>query len=220
MKFLEENLLDHLKRKEFSDLFSSLIVRTYPKGSFVCQPSSGENLVMIIAKGRARVYLGYEEKEFNLGILSKGDIYATHTRAFVEALDDLEVLVTDAMTFRQKMLDDTEITKAMIGILGRMLKNSFSIIEGLVFKDVNSRLATLFATEARRHGSETKDGGIIIHIDLSVEQIARLVGSTRQTVSTFLNEFSREGLIKKLERGRFLICNLEALESSGNSRSI
>ena len=218
MKFLEENLLDHLQRPEFAELYASLVKRSYPKGSFICQPESGDNLVFIVAKGRARVYLGYEDKEFNIGILSKGDIYATHTGAFVQSLEEIEVLAADIVTFGQKMLDDPEVTKAMVGILGGMLKNAFSIIEGLVFKDVNSRLVGLLANEAKRHGIPAEEGGIIVKIDLYVEQIALLVGSTRQTVSKFLNELVREGLIKRLARGKFLISDLAALESIGDTR--
>ena len=213
MKFLEENLLDHLQRPEFAELYASLIKRSYPKGSFICRPDSAENQVFVVAKGRARVYLGYEDKEFNIGILSKGDIYSTHTCAFVQSLEEIEVLTADIVTFGKKMLDDPTVTKAMVGILGSMLKNSFTIIEGLVFKDVNSRLIGLLANEAKRHGIPAEEGGIIVKIDLSVEQIALLVGSTRQTVSKLLNKLSREGLIKRLERGRFFISDLAALES-------
>jgi len=57
-------------------------------------------------------------------------------------------------------------------------------------------------------------------MDLSVEQIALLVGSTRQTVSKLLNELSREGLIKRLERGKFFISDLAALESIGDTCSV
>lgn len=220
MKLLEENLLDHLQRPEFSELYASLIKRSYPKGSFICQPGSGENQVFIVARGRARVYLGYEDKEFNIGILSKGDIYSAHTRAFVQALDEIEVLTTDIATFGQKMLDDPEVAKAMVNILGSMLKNSFNIIESLIFKDVNSRLLELFANEAQKHGIPAPEGGVIVHIDLSIEQIALLVGSTRQTVSKFINQLSREGLIKRLERGKFLISDLSALEEARDSRPV
>lgn len=220
MKLLEENLLDHLQRKEFADLYASMTRKSYSKGAFICQPEATENQVFIVAKGRARIYLGYEDKEFNLGILSKGDIYATHTRAFVQALEDIEVLTTDVMTFGQKMLDDPEITKAMVGILGSMLRNSFTIIEGLVFKDVNSRLVSLLTNEARRHGTPGENGGVIVQIDLSVEQIANLVGSTRQTVSTLLNDLTREGHITRLERGRFLISDPDKLETIGSTRPL
>lgn len=211
MKFLDENLLEHLQRPEFAALYASLQKRSYAKGSFLCMPGDGSNQVFIVAQGRARIYLGYEDKEFTLGILSKGDIFATHTRAYVQALDDLDVLGTDAMTFRKKMLDDPEVAKAMVGVLGGMLRASFQIIEGLAFKDVNSRLATFLSREAAQHGLPG-EAGIVIQIDLSVEQIAGLLGSTRQTVSTLLNDFSRKGLIRRLERGRFLVCDPEGLE--------
>ncbi len=215
MKFLKENLLDHLQRPEFAQLHASLIRRSHPKGAFVSQPGIGENRVFIVSKGRARVYLGYEDKEFNLGILNKGDIYSTHTGTFVQALDEIEILIADVNTFRQKMVGDPEVTQAMVRVLGNILKTSFSIIDGLVFKDVNSRLVALLANEARRHGTPGKNGGYVVKIDLSVEQIARLVGSTRQTVSTLLNDLSRAGLIEKPERGTFLIPDLKALESVG-----
>ncbi len=219
MKFVEENLLDHLQRNEFAELYASLTRRSYPKGAFVCRPGDEENRVFIVARGRARVYLGYEDKEFNLGILSRGDIYSTHTRAFVQSLEEIEVLIADTETFRQKMLDDPEVAKAMVVVLGSMLKTSFTIIEGLVFKDVKSRLAALLAGEARRHGISSEEG-IIVRIDLSVEQIANLVGSTRQTVSTLLNDFSREGLVKRLERGRFLVTDAAALEAANDDSSV
>ncbi|MDF7799315.1 Crp/Fnr family transcriptional regulator [Pontiellaceae bacterium B1224] len=213
MKFLQEDLLHHLQREEFAELYASLIRRSYSKGAFICHPTNDANRIFIIARGRARAYLGYEDKEFNLGILSKGDIYTTHTRAYVQALDEMEILITDAMTFRRKMLGDPEVAKSMVGVLGSMLSAAFQIIEGLAFKDVNSRLATLLAGEAANHGITNANGEIIIQIDLSVEQIAGLLGSTRQTVSTLLNDLSRQGLIKRLDRGRFLICNLQGLEA-------
>ncbi|WP_136809254.1 Crp/Fnr family transcriptional regulator [Desulfosediminicola flagellatus] len=215
MKFLEENLLDHLQRPEFKDLHSSLIPQTFAKGSYICQPGIGKNQVFIVVSGRVRVYLGYEEKEFNLGILTRGDIYSTHTGTFVQALTDSEVLMTDVATFRQRIVGDPEVTKAMVRVLGNILKTSFAIIDGLAFKDVNSRLVALLSNEARRHGSELQDGSIEVKIDLSVEQIGRLVGSTRQTVSTLLNDLVKADLIERPRRGEFLIPNLVALEAVG-----
>ncbi|WP_163338898.1 cyclic nucleotide-binding domain-containing protein [Desulfopila sp. IMCC35008] len=85
MKFLEENLLDHLQLPAFADLHSVLIHHKFPKGSYICQPGQESNQVFIVQSGKVRKYLGYEEKEFNLGILSKGDIYSTHTGTYVQA---------------------------------------------------------------------------------------------------------------------------------------
>ncbi len=215
MKFLEENLLDHLQRPEFAELHSVLISHSFPKGGYICQPGTGSNLVFIVVSGKVRVYLGYEEKEFNLGILTKGDIYSTHTGTFVQALTDAVVLMTDVKTFRRRMVGDPEVTKAMVRVLGNILKTSFTIIDGLAFRDVNSRLVALLANEARRHGLALQDGSVQIQIDLSIEQIARLIGSTRQTVSMLLNDLMRAGLIERPGRGTFLIPNLSVFESVG-----
>jgi len=52
----------------------------------------------------------------------------------------------------------------------------------------------------------------VLHINLSVEQIARMVGSSRQTISTQLNRLIRQDLIQKQGRGSFVIPDLAALE--------
>ena len=214
MKFIDENLLQHLQRPEFKQLCSVLATRRYPKNSFVCQADSSENMIFIVKKGRVRVYLGFEEKEFNLAILGKGDIYSTHTGTFVQAIDNTELLVADVQTFRQQMIDDQDVAKAMIRVLGKMLKSSFAIIDGLVFKDAGCRLIGLLATEARRHGREQGEGkGIVVDIDLTVEQIAQLVGASRQTVSTLLNKLIRSGLLIRLSRGTYLVPNIGVLET-------
>lgn len=220
MKFLEENLLDHFQRPEFRELYSSLVLTPFAKESYICQPGLGDNKVFIVVSGRVRIYLGYEDKEFNLGILSRGDIYSTHTGTFVQAMTDCEVLMTDVVTFRQRLVGDPEVTKAMVRVLGNILKTSFSIIDGLAFKDVNSRLVALLSNEARKHGVQLQGGSIEVKIDLSVEQISRLVGSTRQTISTLLNDLIKAELIERGARGVFIIPNLSALESVGGiSRS-
>jgi len=212
MKFLEENLLEWLQRPELAELRAAFSGRIIRKNDFICQADSSENSIFIVTRGRARLYLGYEDKEFNLAILSPGDIYSTHTGAYVQAMEDMEVLVMDALAFRRYMLVNGEVNRAMIKVLGNVLKSSFSIIDGLVFKDASCRLLSLLLTEARRQ-SPSADGAVVLHINLSVEQIARMVGSSRQTVSTQLNRLIREKLLHKQGRGAFVIPDITALEN-------
>ncbi len=211
MKFLEENLLDHLKRPEFRQLNSALVTRSYARNAYICRPDTEENSIFIVSKGRIRVYLGFEDKEFNLAILSRGDIYSSHTGAYVQTLEDAELLVLNVADFCRHMASDGEVNKAMVRVLGNILKASFSIIDGLVFKDASCRLLSLLVTEARRNRA-SHTGEIILDIDLSVEQIARLVGASRQTISTQLNKLMRKGILQRKERGTFLVPDILALE--------
>ncbi|WP_321283807.1 Crp/Fnr family transcriptional regulator [uncultured Vibrio sp.] len=212
MKFLDENLVEWLKRPELSELRAAFSVNLISKNSFVCQADSTDNTIFIVTRGRARVYLGYEEKEFNLAILATGDLYSTHTGAYVQAMEELEILITDAPTFLQHMARNAEINLAMIKVLGNVLKSSFSIIDGLVFKDATCRLLSLLLTEAKRQQPQ-HDGTVVLQIDLSVEQIARMVGSSRQTVSTQLNRLIRSKLLHRQGRGAFVIPDITALET-------
>jgi len=215
MKFLKDNLLEHLQRPEFSQLRSKFSSRHLPKSAFICQPGAEENLVFIVAAGKVRVYLGYEDKEFNLGILTQGDLYSTHTGTFVQAMSDIEILVTDVATFRQSMMGHPEVAVSMVRVLGDILKTSFDIIDGLAFKDANCRLVSLLMNEAQKRGIVMKDGSVCVEIGLSVEQIARLVGASRQTVSTLLNDLIRANLLKRAERGCFIIPDPSALSAIG-----
>ena len=211
MKFFDENLVEWLQRPELSELRASFSVQSVEKNGYICQPDSTENAIFIVTRGRARVYLGYEDKEFNLAILSPGDIYSTHTGAYAQAMEKMELLVMDAPNFLRHMALNVEVNRAMIRVLGSVLKSSFGIIDGLVFKDASCRLLSLLLTEAKRQ-QPLQNGTIVLHINLSVEQIARMVGSSRQTVSTQLNRLIRQNLIQKQGRGAFVIPDITALE--------
>jgi len=58
----------------------------------------------VVKKGRVRVSLAFEDKDFSLAILEKGDIYSTHTRSYVMALEDVELLIMPTAKFHQFMI--------------------------------------------------------------------------------------------------------------------
>ena len=215
MKFLEQNLLDHLERPEFAELRAAFNIRRHRKGSMPFHPGMDVNQVFIVASGRVRVFLAYGDKEFTLGILDKGDIYSSHSGAYVQAMEDVELMVLDVRTFRRSMVGDPEVTKAMVRVLGNVIRASFGIIEGLVFQDVRCRLVALLASEARRHGIPADDG-VRVELDLSMEQLGQLVGASRQTVSTLINELLRDGLVQRLGRGQYLVPDIPTLEAAIN----
>ena len=211
MKFLDTNLLDHLLHPEFEELRTAFRIRSYAAKSLIFSSDETDNLVFIVQSGRARVYLAYEDKEFTLGILGKGDIYSTHSGSFIEALDATELLVMNLATFRTRMVGIPEVTTTMVRVLGNILRNSFSIIDGLVFMDAGKRLTAFLLNEARQSGT-AENGGVSVHIDLPIEQMACLIGATRQTVSTMLNDLARQGLLEKRARGLYFIPDLDLLE--------
>jgi CRP-like cAMP-binding protein len=206
------NLLQELNKPEFSDLLAELTPCSYQKNSLIYPSDDERDLVFIVKRGRVRIYLCMEDKEFSLAILEPGDIYTTHTRAHVAALDAVELLAMPTNKFHHYIMRYPELARTVTRILGEMLKQSFSIIDSLVFKDICQRLVDFFVYEAQ-HSGHVGEEGVTVRLNLTMEQLAAIVGSSRQTVSTIVNDMLAAGVLHKHKRGVFIIPNLNLLKN-------
>lgn len=208
--FTEIDLIKELSSPRYQKLHQQFIPKTFAKGALMFEPRHDKNLVYLVEKGSVRVYLAMEDREFTLSILNPGDIYSTHTSAYNTAMGDVRILTMDTMKFYSFLAEYPELSKIVIAVLGGILKQSFAIIESLSFKDIRKRLIEfiLFQSESC---TPDKNGMITIPLGLTIEQIANIVGSTRQTVSTILNDLIREGIVHKSDRGVFIIPDRQIL---------
>ena len=211
-KLSSRNLLTELEQPDYRPILAEFTPRAFAKSSLIYTPGHDENLVFIVKQGRVRIFLTFEDKEFSLAILEKGDIYTTHTRAYVFALEACELITMPTAKFHGLMQNYPIFSRTIISGLGELLKQSFSIIDSLVFKDVTQRIVDFFIYEARANG-KSDPRGITVSLDLTMEQLASIVGSSRQTVSTIIGQLQRAGVMRKAERGTYLIPNLEILKS-------
>ncbi|WP_027185559.1 Crp/Fnr family transcriptional regulator [Desulfovibrio inopinatus] len=220
MRLTESNLLISLEAPEMQVVRQLFRSQIYHKGALVSEPKSASNRMFIVRQGRARIYLASRDKEFTVALLDAGDVYTTHTRAYVQALDDLELLVADVEMVRHHLASTPQLTMAMIRVLGDLLSHAFSAIDTLAFKDVRHRLIEFLAYEAKRQ-SPCKEcqtcgkcqNGHMVSLGLNTEQIATILGSTRQTVSSLINTLAKDGFLQQKGRGILCIPDLTALEA-------
>lgn len=212
MKLTDINLIKALESPEYKEFYGIFQERRFSKKQIISLPDNEENLVILVKKGRVRVFLSYEDKEFTLSILEQGDIYSSHTRALTQALDDETViLVTDTHTFGQMILRFPQFSLIMVKVLGDLLRNSITIINGLVFKETHARLAE-FLVQAVKDKGEVVGKEIKLKLGLNVEEIANVLGATRQTVSVLLNDFYKTGILKKEDRHTIIIKDITMLQ--------
>ncbi|MCT4534585.1 Crp/Fnr family transcriptional regulator [Halodesulfovibrio sp.] len=219
MKFAEINLLSELSKPEFAELRAAMHERKFVATEVIADPSctTDEDMtkpdfyaagsVFIVKEGRLRVFLAAEGKEFTLAILEAGDIYTCHTGTFVQALTSGVLLTTSIAVFHTYMRDIPQVSKVMVRILGNMLKSTFGIIDGLVFGDASTRLADFLLSVAK-----DEEGKRLARLGMTGEQLAQHIGSTRQTVSTLLNDMVRSGILLRVKRGVFEIVDESRLE--------
>lgn len=184
--------------------FQTPTVRHYSRGSFIATPGAGGNTVFVLQQGRLRVFLSGEDKELTLAFLEPGEVYCTHTRAWVEAVTDCTLLMADTAHFQGRLLADPALMLVTIRVFARLLARSIDIIENLAFRDVAARLAN-FLLGLARGADPALPAGLRIPVQLRTEDIARLLGTSRQTVSSLINQLVREGVIARDGRRAVLL---------------
>lgn len=184
--------------------------RNLGKGELLSTPTGPNNQVFLVQSGRLRVYLAGENRELTLSFLDAGDIYTTHTPTYVEAIAPSTLWMMETGAFARKLSTDPTVTPVMMRVLGRMLVNAVNLIEDLAFREVPARLARFLLGLANRRGQVT-DAGWLVPLDLGTEDIASLLGSTRQTVSSLINQWEREGILVRQSRRSLLVKSLDAL---------
>ncbi|MCB1887153.1 MAG: Crp/Fnr family transcriptional regulator [Rhodocyclaceae bacterium] len=170
--------------------------RDLPAGFLVATPGAARDRVFLVESGRLRIYLAREGRAQTLIYLEPGDIYATHTPTYIETVAPTVLHEVATSDFARRMCDSPAAVGRVVRVLGRLLERTVTLVEDLALHDVPSRLARFLVRLAERRG-KAGDGGIRIALDLGTEDIASLLGTTRQTVSTLLNQWVREGLIRR-----------------------
>lgn len=209
------NSINHIspsdQKRAASDLLAGFDHRKIPRNYLLATPGQVEDVVFVVKCGRLRVYLQGESRSLTLSFLEPGDIYTTHTPTYVETSEDSEILVMSTSKFGEKLACDPSATPQMMRVLGRLLSNAVNLVEDLAFREVPARLARFLIGLAERRGKATEQG-LLVQLDLSTEEIASLLGSTRQTVSSLINQWEREGVLLRQGRQSLLIRSIESLK--------
>ncbi len=184
--------------------------RHLAKGHLLSTPADPLNQVFVVRSGRLRVYLASETRELSLAILGPGDLFSTHTPTFVRTLETTELWSIGTLEFARKLAEQPAVSPLMMRVLGRILSNAVSLVEDLAFRDVPARLARFLLRQAEQRG-EAGPEGCRLPLDLGTEDIACLLGTTRQSVSSLINQWQREGILSRQGRRLLMIHDLPAL---------
>jgi CRP-like cAMP-binding protein len=121
------------------------------------------------------------------------------------ALDPGEVAVLDAGRFERLLLADVLISSAFARGVARRLDALEIELTELAGKSVPGRLVDLLGRLAYEHGERDDDGHLRIGINLTHQDLADLIGTSRETLTRELNVLADVGLIRVAPRAIVLI---------------
>jgi len=168
----------------------------------VSQEDRGDQLFVIVS-GKVKVVLyGETGREIILSILRGGDFFGEMSlldrqprSANVVAVEDSQLLGLDRDAFQTHLGAHPQTALAILAEMSRRLRHADEVIGNLALLDVYARVARTVRDLAQKQG-EPVDGGLLIKERPTQQEIAGLIGTSRETVSRALNDFTRRGLLE------------------------
>jgi len=127
----------------------------------------------------------------------------------VTAVTDAELLALGQDQLLSWLTGRPEVARGLLLQLASRLRGLNDQVADLVFSDVPGRVAKALLDLARRFGKPA-DGSVHVHHDLTQEELAQLVGASRETVNKALADFVHRGWIR-LEQRAVVILDVERL---------
>ncbi len=213
------DLYDLLCPTKTGDLENNHNIHSFTKGEFIYFPNEPVQNIYMIAAGRVRIgSYGEDGKEIVKAILSVGEIFGELALAgeemrtdFAQAMDNETVVCPMSIDdMKGLMAENTELSLKMYKLLGLKLRKLERKVESLVFKDARTRIIE-FLQEAAEWKGKKVGFETMIPTRLTHKDIAQLTGTSRQTVTTILNELKDKNIIN-FNRRQILIRDLELLK--------
>lgn len=159
-------------------------------------PDGRENLLAI---------LGPSQMFGELSLFDPGPRSATAT-----CVSDCTLMALSHDSLLPVLRDHPEVSRALLHQLASRLRRSNEVVGDLVFSDVPGRVAKALLDLAGRFGRRADDG-IHVNHDLTQEELAQLVGASRETVNKALADFATRGWLR-LEPRSVVVMDLERLQ--------
>jgi CRP-like cAMP-binding protein len=158
-------------------------------------PDGRENLLAILGPG---------EMFGELSLFDPGPRTATAT-----AIAETQILALDNEQLTTYLEARPGVAVTLLAALARRLRRTNESLADLVFTDVPGRVAKALLDLSRRFGRPVEDGVLVAH-DLTQEELAQLVGASRETVNKALADFATRGWLK-LEARAVLLQDVDRL---------
>ncbi|HET7824047.1 MAG TPA: Crp/Fnr family transcriptional regulator [Anaeromyxobacter sp.] len=176
-------------------------VKDYPAGAVIVSQEDPGDALFVLVSGRVKVVLyGDSGREIILSIFrSPGDFFGEMSllddeprSATVIADRASRLLVLSRREFQAHLEGHPLTALRVLQEVSRRLRRADAVIGNLALLDVYGRLAGKLREMAETDGEETDDG-VLVRQRPTQAEIAAMIGTSRETVSRALSEFSRRG---------------------------
>lgn len=176
------------------------VERSYPRGKLIFRQDDPADGLYLVEAGRVKVFLAQEDgEEVIVDLLGPGDYFGEMALIDAEprstgamAHQDCALRVIGKGDFRRLLRESNELAQSLLQGLSERLRSANRMIESLATRDVTGRVVRTLLQYA-----SFEEGRPVVAEPLTQQDIARMVGASREMVNRSLQELVRRGLIER-----------------------
>ncbi|REH50417.1 CRP-like cAMP-binding protein [Tenacibaculum gallaicum] len=203
--FEDVNLFKILCPHRYEGYKQEHIFSTYKKSDYIYFEDDAASKIYLIDKGKVKIgYYTEDGNEIIKAILTKGEIFGEKAilgiekrNEFAQSIDNATVVCPVSKdTMYSLMRDNVSVSFKIYKFIGVRMKKLERRLQLLLFKDTRARLLEFFKELCEEYGHECdKTGDQVIEHPYTQKDIATLIGTSRPTLNTLMNELKQEQII-------------------------
>lgn len=196
-------LFSELTSEELRLISNHSVTRAYPKNAILISEGDRSDSLYVILTGKVKVYVSDEEgKEVILSIQGPNEYFgelalvdAAPRSASVMTLEPTQLCVISKADFERCLLENPAIAIQLIRSLAQRVRSLTETVKNLALLDVYGRVTRTLLNLATE-----KDGKLIVEQRLTHQDIANMVGASREMVSRIMKELTGGGYLQIKDR--------------------
>lgn len=195
-------IFSHLSDDVLQKIIELQNIKKYKKGETIFYEGDAGEAFFFVKSGKVKIYkTSFDGRDITLNILGTSSIFAEVTLfndinypATVEVLENSEIGMILNKDIERMILNNNTLALQIIKVLTKRLYRSQKTLKEMAFSDTYNRTSRTLLDLCERHGKKT-EFGIEIDIAITRQDIANMVGTSRETVSRIISELKKEKIL-------------------------
>jgi CRP/FNR family transcriptional regulator, cyclic AMP receptor protein len=200
--FKQVSFFTDLPEEEIQALSSATKRRTFRSGEVIFHRDDPGQVLYMIKEGKVKIcIISPDGQEVSLAVLGKGEYFGEFAlldglprSTDAVALEKVECYTLQRSDFLNAIQKNPKIAILVLEALSKRLRATDNMVEDLIFLDVYGRVAKKLLELAETHGVKTEEG-VVIDVRLTQQELASMVGASRESVNKVLGYFTDKKFI-------------------------
>jgi CRP/FNR family transcriptional regulator, cyclic AMP receptor protein len=193
-----------LQKNELEELAPLVKVVQFPRNTFIYRPSDSNDALCFLLKGHLKKgiflpdgkelvqYLIHPNEFFGFDRLTGHPVRPHYTKSLT---GPVSVLMVPVLVVERMMARNEQFSLAILELVAKAVKRSELFLDILLTADVRTRITYFLKENTLTGNGQAAEMDTMLHEGLTQQEIAHMIGATRQTVALVMNELRKENKI-------------------------